>query len=87
MSWSDYKKSIKIGGVSRMRECWVIREIDSGFYVTTNIYIEDEDWKRDILNASIYGTEKEAEMSAYRLNNYREDPLYEVIKIGIQVIG
>lgn len=69
-----------------MRKAWVLQEIERGFYRSTNLYIQDEEWQRDIANAIIYGSLEEVEYQANSLNSYSDNEFVTIIPITINIL-
>lgn len=65
---------------------WVLKETDTGRFQCQNLYVKDEAYHQNIINASIYGDEEEANRYAERMNSKAGYEWLVVLPVSLRVM-
>lgn len=65
---------------------WVLKESDTGRYRCQNLYVTDETYHTNIINASLYGDEETPKKQAEKMNKMAGFEWLIVVPVSMQVV-
>lgn len=66
---------------------WALKETDTGRYRCRNLYVKEESYHRNILNAELYNSELEAKVFAKKMNEKARFDWLVVVPVSMQPLG
>lgn len=66
-------------------KAYVLKETESGRFRCNNLYVSDESYHFNVVNASMYSDKKEAEYHAKSLNRMTNREFVKVVEIEITI--